>query len=137
MSTPDEQPIRLLLAKVGLDTHTIGITVLAKELRDRGIEVVFSGLKQTPEKIAIAALQEDVDVVGVSCLSGGHMQHLRELARFMRELEIDDRILIVGGVIPKEDIPALQEIGVDRVFTMGSSGDEIVAYLRHRLSQQA
>lgn len=132
-----DQTIRILLAKIGLDTHTIGITVLAKELRDRGFEVIFSGLKQTPEKVAMAALQEDVDVVGISCLSGGYMGHLKALSQRMRELEIDDRILIVGGVIPEEDIPVLHDMGIDRVFTMSSSIDDIAAYLRNRLSEQA
>lgn len=125
-----DQPIRMLLAKIGLDTHTIGITVLAKELRDRGIEVIFSGLKQTPEQVVRAALQEDVDVIGVSCLSGGHMTHLRVLADQMRELGIDDRILIVGGVVPEEDVEPLKSMGVDRVFTMGANMDDIAAYLR-------
>ncbi len=125
-----EQPIRLLLAKIGLDTHTIGITVLAKELRDRGIEVIFSGLKQTPEQVARAALQEDVDVIGVSCLSGGHMTHLKMLAEQMRELGIDDRLLIVGGVVPEEDVEPLKALGVDSVFTMGANMDDIAAYLR-------
>lgn len=125
-----EQPIRLLLAKIGLDTHTIGITVLAKELRDRGIEVIFSGLKQTPEQVVRAALQEDVDVIGVSCLSGGHMTHLKVLAEQMRALGIDDRILIVGGVVPEEDVEPLKILGVDAVFTMGANMDDIAAYLR-------
>lgn len=125
-----EQPIRLLLAKIGLDTHTIGITVLAKELRDRGIEVIFSGLKQTPEQVVRAALQEDVDVIGVSCLSGGHMTHLKVLAEQMREFGLDDRILIVGGVVPEEDVEPLRALGVDQVFTMGANMDDIAAYLR-------
>lgn len=125
-----DQPIRMLLAKIGLDTHTIGITVLAKELRDRGFEVIFSGLKQTPEKVARAALQEDVDVIGVSCLSGGHMTHLKVLAEQMRELGIDDRILIVGGVVPEEDVEPLKQLGVDQVFTMGANIDDIADYLR-------
>ncbi|MFT5032937.1 MAG: methylmalonyl-CoA mutase C-terminal domain/subunit [Bermanella sp.] len=125
-----EQPLRLLLAKIGLDTHTIGITVLAKELRDRGVEVIFSGLKQTPQQVARAALQEDVDVIGVSCLSGGHMTHLKMLAEQMRELGIDDRLLIVGGVVPEEDIEPLKALGVDSVFTMGANMDDIAAYLR-------
>ncbi len=125
-----EQPIRLLLAKIGLDTHTIGITVLAKELRDRGIEVIFSGLKQTPEQVVRAALQEDVDVIGVSCLSGGHMTHLKVLAEQMRVLGLEDRILIVGGVVPEEDVEPLKALGVDQVFTMGANMDDIASYLR-------
>jgi methylmalonyl-CoA mutase C-terminal domain/subunit len=128
------QPIRILLAKIGLDTHTIGITVLAKELRDRGFEVIFSGLKQTPDKVAHAALQEDVDVIGVSCLSGGHMTHLKLLAEKMKELGLDDRILIVGGVVPEEDVEPLKALGVDQVFTMGANMDDIAAFLRSAVS---
>lgn len=129
-----EQPIRILLAKIGLDTHTIGITVLAKELRDRGFEVIFSGLKQTPEKVASAALQEDVDVIGVSCLSGGHMSHLQVLTEKMREMGLDDRILIVGGVVPQEDVEPLRALGVDQVFTMGANMDDIAEFLHKAVS---
>lgn len=131
------QAIRILLAKIGLDTHTIGITVLAKELRDRGFEVIFSGLKQTPEKVAQAALQEDVDVIGVSCLSGGYLSHLKMLSEKIREYELDDRILIVGGVVPEEDVEALKACGVDRVFTMGANIDDIVQYLREAVQERA
>lgn len=129
-------PIRILLAKMGLDTHTIGVTVLAKGLRDAGFEVIFSGFKQTPEVVAASALQEDVDVVGVSSLSGGHMRYMPDLLALMREQGLDETLVIVGGVIPEEDIAALSDIGVDRVFTMGSSLDDIVAYIRGAVAQR-
>ena len=123
-------PIRILLAKMGLDTHTIGVTVLAKGLRDAGFEVIFSGFKQTPEVVAASALQEDVDVVGVSSLSGGHMRYMPHLLELMREQGLDDTLVVLGGVIPQEDIAQLTDIGVDRVFTMGSGMDDIVTYIR-------
>lgn len=129
-------PIRILLAKMGLDTHTIGVTVLAKGLRDAGFEVIFSGFKQTPEVVAASALQEDVDVVGVSSLSGGHMRYMPHLLELMREQGLDDTLVILGGVIPEEDIEALADIGVDRVFTMGASMDDIVAYIRRAVAEK-
>lgn len=127
-------PIRILLAKIGLDTHTIGITVLAKGLRDAGFEVIFSGFKQTPEVVVASALQEDVDVVGVSSLSGGHMRSMSRLLELMKEHGLDDTLVVLGGVIPEEDIEALTALGVDRVFTMGASIDEIAAYLREAVA---
>lgn len=123
-------PIRILLAKMGLDTHTIGVTVLAKGLRDAGFEVIFSGFKQTPEVVAASALQEDVDVVGVSSLSGGHMRYMPHLLELMKAAGLDDTLVVLGGVVPEEDIAELNAMGVDRVFTMGATVDDIVAYLR-------
>jgi len=129
-------PIRILLAKMGLDTHTIGITVLAKGLRDAGFEVIFSGFKQTPEVVVASALQEDVDVVGVSSLSGGHMRYIPHMLELMKEHGIDDKIVLVGGVIPEEDIESLQALGVDRVFTMGSAMEDMVRYIKQAVAQQ-
>jgi methylmalonyl-CoA mutase C-terminal domain/subunit len=129
-------PIRILLAKMGLDTHTIGVTVLAKGLRDAGFEVIFSGFKQTPEVVAASALQEDVDVVGVSSLSGGHMRYMPHLLELMREQGLDDTLVVLGGVIPQEDIAQLTDIGVDRVFTMGSGMDDIVTYIRTAVARK-
>jgi len=123
------RPMRVLLAKLGLDTHTVGVTVIAHALRDAGMEVVFTGLKQTPEMVASAAIQEDVDVVGVSSLSAAHMRHLPRLAELLRENGGRDVLLIAGGVVPEEDIPALQAAGVRRVFTMGADTRDIVEYL--------
>jgi methylmalonyl-CoA mutase C-terminal domain/subunit len=119
----------VLLAKLGLDTHTVGVTVIAHALREAGMEVVFTGLKQTPEMVAAAAIDEDVDVVGVSSLSAAHMRHLPRLAALLRAQGGGDTLLIAGGVVPEEDIPALQAAGVAKVFTMGTDTRDIVAYL--------
>ncbi len=124
------RPLRVLLAKLGLDTHTVGLTVVAHALRDAGMEVIFTGLKQTPEAVASAAIQEDVDVVGISSLSAGHTRSLPRLARLLREQGGGEKLLVAGGVIPPEDLPLLQEAGYARVFTMGTDTREIVAYLR-------
>ncbi len=123
------RPLRVLLAKLGLDTHTVGVTVIAHALREAGMEVVFTGLKQTPEMVAGAAIDEDVDVVGVSSLSAAHMRHLPQLAALLRERGGGDKLLIAGGVVPEEDIPALHAAGVAKVFTMGANTRDIVAYL--------
>tara|TARA_R110000823_G_scaffold27609_8_gene80365 strand:+ start:25826 stop:26221 length:396 start_codon:yes stop_codon:yes gene_type:complete len=119
----------VLLAKLGMDTHTVGVTVIAHALREAGMEVIFTGLKQTPAMVAAAAIQEDVDVVGISTLSAGHTRSLPELARLLREAGAGDKLLLAGGVIPEEDKPLLTEAGVDRIFTMGADTRDIVAYL--------
>jgi methylmalonyl-CoA mutase C-terminal domain/subunit len=124
------RPIRVLLAKLGLDSHTIGVTVVAKALRDAGMEVVYTGLKQTPEMVVSAALQEGVDVVGLSSLSAAHMQHLPRVAQLLREAGAGDKLVIAGGVIPPEDAPALEAAGIAKIFTMGATTDEIVDYIR-------
>ncbi len=122
-------PRRVLLAKLGLDTHTVGVTVIAHALRDAGMEVIFTGLKQSAATVAATAVQEDVDVVGVSSLSAAHMRHIPELARLLREQGAGDKLLIVGGVVPEEDQAALHQAGVARIFTMGASTQDIVDYL--------
>jgi len=122
-------PLRVLLAKLGLDTHTVGVTVIAHALRDAGMEVIFTGLKQSAATVAATAIQEDVDVVGVSSLSAAHMRHIPELARLLREQGAGDKLLIVGGVVPEEDQAALREAGVSRIFTMGASTQDIIDYL--------
>src|SRR5512134_3994475 len=114
------RPVRVLLAKLGLDSHTIGITVIAKALRDAGMEVIYTGLKQTPEMVANAAIQEDADVVGISSLSAAHMQHLPRVAQLLREQGAGDKLVVAGGVIPPEDMPALEAAGVAKLFTMGA-----------------
>lgn len=129
-------PIRILLAKMGLDTHTIGVTVLAKGLRDAGFEVIFSGFKQSPEVVVASALQEDVDVVGVSSLSGGHMRYIPHMLELMKEQGLDDKVVLVGGVIPEEDIADLETLGVDRVFTMGAEMQQIVDYIRRAVAKK-
>jgi methylmalonyl-CoA mutase C-terminal domain/subunit len=122
-------PLRILLAKLGLDTHTVGVTVVAHALRDAGMEVIFTGLKQTPEAVANAAIQEDVDVVGVSSLSAAHMRSIPLLAQLLREKGGGDKLLIVGGVIPEEDQQPLRDAGVAKIFTMGADTGDIVRFL--------
>ncbi|HAN67741.1 MAG TPA: methylmalonyl-CoA mutase [Halieaceae bacterium] len=136
MTNAQQRPLRILLAKLGMDTHTVGITIIAHALREAGMEVIFTGLKQTPEMVAAAAIQEDVDVVGISTLSAGHTRNLPKLARLLREAGAGDKLLLAGGVIPEEDRPLLEEAGVDRTFTMGSDTRDIVAYLNEWWAQQ-
>jgi methylmalonyl-CoA mutase, C-terminal domain len=139
--TTFKRPLRVLLAKLGMDTHTVGVTVIGHALREAGMEVIFTGLKQTPEMVCAAAVQEDVDVVGISTLSAGHTRSLPKLARLLREAGASDKLLVAGGVIPEEDKPILEEAGVDRIFTMGSDTRDIVAYLEgwwaQRLAEDA
>jgi len=123
------RPIRVLLAKLGLDAHTIGVTVIAKSLRDAGMEVIYSGLKQTPEMVVATAIQEDVDVVGISSLSAAHMNHLPRVIELLEEEGIDDKLIIAGGVIPKEDADVLRSQGVSEVFTMGTETATIARYI--------
>ncbi|MCP1470272.1 methylmalonyl-CoA mutase C-terminal domain/subunit [Sphingobium sp. OAS761] len=125
----NKRPLRVLLAKLGMDTHTVGVTIIGHALREAGMEVIFTGLKQTPEMVCAAAVQEDVDVVGISTLSAGHTRSLPRLARLLREAGAEDKLLVAGGVIPEEDRAVLEEAGVDRIFTMGSDTRDIVAYL--------
>jgi methylmalonyl-CoA mutase, C-terminal domain len=131
-----QRPMRVLLAKLGMDTHTVGVTVIAHALREAGMEVIFTGLKQTPEMVCAAAVQEDVDVVGISTLSAGHTRSLPKLARLLREAGAGDKLLLAGGVIPEEDHPLLIEAGVSRIFTMGADTREIVTYLRGWWAEQ-
>ena len=125
-----ERPIKILIAKPGLDGHDRGAKVLARGLRDEGFEVVYTGLRQTPEMIVSAALQEDVDVVGLSILSGAHMTLLPKVTRLLRERGLDDVLVTAGGIIPDDDIPALQEAGVAAVFGPGTTIAEVAAYIR-------
>jgi methylmalonyl-CoA mutase C-terminal domain/subunit len=125
-----DRPIKVLIAKPGLDGHDRGAKVLARGLRDEGFEVVYTGLRQTPEMIATAALQEDVDVVGLSILSGAHMTLLPRITRLLREGGLDDVLVTAGGIIPDDDVPALTEAGVDRVFGPGTTIAEVADYLR-------
>jgi methylmalonyl-CoA mutase C-terminal domain/subunit len=121
--------IRVLVAKLGLDAHTIGVTVLAQAMRDAGMEVIYSGLKQTPEMVVQTAIQEDVDVVGLSSLSGAHMRHFPKVVALLAEKGAGDKLVIGGGVIPQEDVEALKERGMGEIFTMGSKTSEITKYL--------
>jgi methylmalonyl-CoA mutase C-terminal domain/subunit len=124
---------RILIAKPGLDGHDRGAKVVARALRDAGYEVIYTGLRQTPEQIASAAVQEDVDAVGLSILSGAHNRLLPEIVRRLRDAGADDVLVFAGGIIPDRDIPPLKEAGVDQIFLPGTSTGEIVKYLGERL----
>ena len=125
-----DRPIKVLIAKPGLDGHDRGAKVLARGLRDEGFEVVYTGLRQTPEMIATAALQEDVDVVGLSILSGAHMTLLPRITKLLREEGLEDVLVTAGGIIPDDDVAALAEVGVARVFGPGTTISEVAEYLR-------
>lgn len=124
------RPIRVLVAKVGLDGHDRGAKVIAQALRDAGMEVIYTGLRRTPEEVVDVALQEDVDVVGVSILSGAHHAIMQRLVSLMRERDMEDVLLIAGGIIPSEDIPALRSLGVAHVFGPGSRTEDIIEVIR-------
>jgi methylmalonyl-CoA mutase C-terminal domain/subunit len=128
-----ERPIRVLIAKPGLDGHDRGAKVVAHALRDAGMEVIYTGLRQTPEQIAEASLQEDVDVVGLSSLSGAHMHLFPKVVEMLKQRGLAEVIVLGGGVIPHEDVERLKEAGVSRVFTPGTSTDEIVEYIRQEV----
>jgi len=122
--------IRIVVAKPGLDGHDRGAKIIARALRDAGMEVIYTGLHQTPEQIAATVVQEDADAVGLSILSGAHMTLVPRVAEAIKEQGIDDVVLTVGGTIPSEDIPELKKQGVAEVFTPGASTDEIVDFVR-------
>ncbi|MBI5592956.1 MAG: cobalamin B12-binding domain-containing protein [Deltaproteobacteria bacterium] len=125
--------IRVLIAKPGLDGHERGARVIAYGLRDLGFEVIYTGLRQKPEEIASAAVQEDVNVVGLSILSGAHLSLTRKVIEKLREQNATDILVIVGGVIPDQDVPELKKMGVSGVFTSGSSIKEIGAFINSSL----
>lgn len=125
-----DRKIRVLIAKPGLDGHDRGAKVIARALRDAGMEVIYTGLRQTPEMIVEAALQEDVDVVGLSILSGAHMALAPRIMELIHENELDDVAVIIGGIIPDEDVEPLKEIGVSGVFGPGASTEAIIAHIR-------
>ena len=120
----------MLVAKPGLDGHDRGAKIIARALRDAGMEVIYTGLRQTPQAIVTAALQEDVDAIGISILSGAHNTIVPRITELMRVQGLVDVLLIVGGIIPDEDIPALKKVGVSEVFQPGASTQEIVDYIR-------
>jgi methylmalonyl-CoA mutase C-terminal domain/subunit len=130
------RPIRVLVAKPGLDGHDRGAKVVAAALRDAGMEVIYTGLHQTPEMIATAAVQEDVDVVGLSILSGAHMTLFPRVRDLLRENGRDDILITGGGIIPKEDMDALQQQGIGRLFGPGTSTSELVEYIREWFAER-
>jgi len=123
------RPIRVLVAKVGLDGHDRGAKVIATALRDAGMEVIYTGLRQTPEMVVNAALQEDVDAIGISILSGAHMTVFPKVIRLMKEKEMNDVLLTGGGIIPDEDMKALNEMGVGKLFVPGTATSDIACYI--------
>jgi methylmalonyl-CoA mutase C-terminal domain/subunit len=127
---------RILVAKVGLDGHDRGIKVVARALRDAGVEVIYTGLHQTPEQIASAAIQEDVDAVGLSCLSGAHMTLFPRVAQLLKEQGSDDILVFGGGIIPDADIPALEEAGIRGIFTPGAPTTDIVNWVNENVAKQ-
>ena len=129
-----ERRLRILIAKPGLDGHDRGAKVVARALRDAGFEVIYTGLRQTPEQIAAAAVQEDVDAVGLSILSGAHNALLPEVTRLLREQGAEDILVFAGGIIPEQDIQSLKGAGVDEIFLPGTSTKAIVNYLATRLA---
>ncbi len=129
------RPIRVLVAKVGLDGHDRGAKVIASFLRDAGMEVIYTGLRQTPEMVVNAALQEDVDVIGVSILSGAHMTVFPKIMGLLKERGIDDILLTGGGIIPEDDMTKLSAIGVGKLFPPGTNTSEIVGYITDWVSQ--
>lgn len=124
-----QRPIRVLVAKVGLDGHDRGAKVIATSLRDAGMEVIYTGLRQTPEMVVNAALQEDVDAIGISILSGAHMTVFPKLVQLMKEKGMDDVLLTGGGIIPEEDMAELSAAGVGRLFSPGAPTSEIATYI--------
>jgi methylmalonyl-CoA mutase C-terminal domain/subunit len=137
-----ERKIRVLVAKPGLDGHDRGAKVIAASLRDAGMEVIYTGLHQTPEKIAATALQEDVDVVALSILSGAHMTLFPRVLSLLQENGMDDVLITGGGIIPEEDVEALQGLGIGRLFGPGTATGEAAAYIRdwfreHRAEEEA
>ncbi len=126
----DERPIRVLIAKPGLDGHDRGAKVIARALRDAGMEVIYSGLRQSPEQIAAAAIQEDVDVVGLSILSGAHNVLFPEILRLLKEKGGEDIVVLAGGIIPDKDIPNLKTLGIREIFLPGTSTQSLVEFVR-------
>lgn len=124
------RPIRVLVAKVGLDGHDRGAKVIATALRDAGMEVIYTGLRQTPEMVVSAALQEDVDAIGVSILSGAHMTVFPKLMALMKEKNMGDVLLTGGGIIPDEDVHQLNDLGVGKLFAPGANTHEIADYIK-------
>jgi methylmalonyl-CoA mutase C-terminal domain/subunit len=128
------RPIRVLVAKIGLDGHDRGAKVIATALRDAGMEVIYTGLRQTPEMVVQAAVQEDVDVIGVSILSGAHLSVFKKLKDLLNQQNIEDILITGGGIIPEEDINKLKEMGIGKLFTPGTHTSEIADYIKNWVS---
>ena len=133
----NNRKIRVLIGKPGLDGHDRGVKVVARGLRDAGMEVTYLGIRLTPEQIAEAAIQEDVDVVGISCLSGAHMVLFPEIVRLVRQKGDSDILFIGGGIIPEKDIPKLKEAGIAQIFGPGTPLEDIVKFIKTTLEKKA
>ena len=130
---PAERKIRVLVAKPGLDGHDRGAKVIARALRDAGMEVIYTGLRQTPEMVVSAALQEDVNVIGLSILSGAHNAIMPRVMDLLRQNKMDDVLVVIGGIIPDQDIPGLKQAGVAGIFLPGTPMNEIVEFIRNNV----
>ena len=130
-----EKKIRILVAKPGLDSHDRGAKVVARALRDAGMEVIYTGLRQTPEQIAETVLQEDVDVLGLSILSGAHMTLFPRIMELLRQKEISDVLVFAGGIIPEEDVPALKKLGIIEIFGPGTPTETIVNFVKEHVEK--
>ncbi len=131
-----ERPIRVLIAKPGLDGHDRGAKVVARALRDAGMEVIYTGIRQTPEMIAEAALQEDVDVVGLSILSGAHLDLFPRIVAQLKQKQLDDVLLVCGGIIPDEDIPSLKQMGFAGAFGPGTSTQDLAQFIQTEIGKR-
>jgi len=131
-----QKRIRVLIAKPGLDGHDRGAKIIARALRDAGMEVIYSGLRQTPEQIVNAALQEDVDCIGLSILSGAHNVIFPRILELLKEKRMDDVLVVAGGIIPNQDICSLKEIGIDEIFLPGTSTETIVEYIKSHVKEK-
>jgi len=131
-----ERKIRVIVAKPGLDSHDRGAKIVARAFRDAGMEVIYTGLRQTPEQIVETALQEDVDVIGLSILSGAHMSLFPRIMDLIREKDLQDILVFAGGIIPNEDVPALKKIGIKEVFGPGTRTDDLVNFVRENVRKK-
>jgi methylmalonyl-CoA mutase C-terminal domain/subunit len=132
-----DERIRVLVAKPGLDGHDRGAKIIARAFRDAGFEVIYTGLRQTPEQVVTASLQEDVDVIGLSVLSGAHMTLVPRILELMKKEKLNDVLVVIGGIIPDQDIPKLKELGVSEVFQPGASTEDIISYIRGHVRSNA
>ncbi len=137
MTPAADRPIRVVIAKPGLDGHDRGAKVIARALRDAGMEVIYTGLRQTPEQIVSAALQEDADVIGLSILSGAHLHVCARITGLLREQRMEDVLVLVGGIIPDQDVPRLEALGVEGIFLPGTPMQAIVDFIGRRVHRDA
>jgi len=130
-----EKKIRVLVAKPGLDSHDRGAKVVARALRDAGMEVIYTGLRQTPEQIVETVLQEDVDILGLSILSGAHMTLFPKITELMKQKRLDDVVVFAGGIIPEEDIPSLKQLGIKEIFGPGTPTKTVVSFVKENVER--